>query len=84
MNHIKVRMCVRKCPHGLPWVGCISKSKSARAECKGKTCFPALLRRSRFSRQSLKERFRKFSGAKVEFDWFRAKCPATFYPMFFN
>ena len=30
MNHIKVRMCVRKCPHGLPWVGCISKSKNAR------------------------------------------------------
>ena len=28
MNQIKVRRCVRKCPHGLPWVGCISKSKT--------------------------------------------------------
>jgi len=37
--------------------GCLNMSKNARAECKAKACFLALLRRSRFSRRSLKERF---------------------------
>ena len=31
-------------------------SKNAQAECKAKACFHALLRRSRFSRRSLKDR----------------------------
>ena len=34
-------------------------SKNAQAECKVKACFHALLRRSRFSRRSLKDRTRR-------------------------
>ena len=35
---------------------CSNMSKNAQAECKAKTCFQTLLRRSRFSRRSLKDR----------------------------
>ena len=44
MNNVRVCMC-----------DCSNKSKSARAECRAKLAW-ALLRRSRFSRQRLKER----------------------------
>ena len=44
-------------------IGCISKSKTAQAECKAKARFLALLRRRRFSRRSLRDRAsRELSG----------------------
>ena len=53
MNNVRVCMC-----------DCSNKSKSARAECRAKLAW-ALLRRSRFSRQSLKER--TFEGVVFPF-----------------
>ena len=70
-------MCGHVCRHANG--KCSNMLKIARAECKVKVHFQSLLRRSRFSRQSLKNACKlvlsvlRFASAKVECDYATGK-----------
>ena len=52
---------------------CSNMSKNAQAECKAKTCFQTLLRRSRFSKRSLKERASRMQSENLFSDFAEAQ-----------
>ena len=66
---------------GLPRaVVCISKSKIAQAEYKAKARFQALLRRSRFSRQSLRDRLQLDCDCKSTTQFLAWKAIISYRP----